>query len=90
MSDPCLFQDVIIESKERIAAVEAISVEHGKTLERVEHKVDVLLDAVGQLKNNRGFIGGIAAAGWLVGALMVDVVKPFIKPIVAAVLAVIK
>lgn len=90
MSDPCAFQDTIIESKERIAAVEAISVEHGKTLERVEHKVDVLLDTVGSLRNNRGFIGGIAATGWLMGALMIDIVKPFVKPLIAAALAVIK
>lgn len=79
---------------ERIVKTETILGELKEEVQtqRREHgeKLDSLLDAVGTLKNNRGFIGGIAATGWLMGALMCDLIKPFIKPILAAVLAVIK
>lgn len=83
MADPCV-------EIERIVRMDTLIDEHGKKLDGMDNKLDQLLDTVGSLRNNKGFIGGIAAAGWLAGVLMVDMIKPFIKPVLAAVIAVIK
>lgn len=90
MPNPCLYQDEIRDSTSKIVRLETLAEEHGKKSDRIEEKVDHLIDIVGSLKNNRGFIGGIAAAGWLVGALMCDLAKTFAKPVLASILAVMK
>jgi len=75
---------------ERIVRGETLVGEHSKKLDTMDQKLDVIIDNLGGLKNSKSFIGGIAATGWLVGVLMVDIVKPFAKPIAAAMIAIIK
>ena len=83
MTGPCV-------EIERIVRTETLVEELNHKTENMDKKLDVLLETVGSLKNNKGFIGGIAATGWLLGVLMVDAVKPFAKPLVAAALALLK
>jgi hypothetical protein len=83
MSDPCI-------EIERIVKTEAILGEVKEAVNKHGEKLDILIDAVGTQKNNKGFIGGIAATGWLVGTLTCDMIKPFIKPLAAAIIATIR
>lgn len=97
MTQPCIYAADIEESKKdikeltkKVVRLETLGEEHGKKIDNVDKKLDALLDAVGTLRNNRGFIGGIAATGWFMGVLMCDLVKPLAKPVIGAVLAVLK
>lgn len=87
MSDPCIEKERIIKTEAVLGEVK----EEVKTL-REEHgqKLDKLIDQVGELKNNKSFVGGIAATGWVIGAMTIDLVKPLAKPIAAALLATIR
>lgn len=75
---------------ERLVRIETISGEHGKRLEKIDGKLDVLLEKAGEHTNNKGFIGGIASTGWLIGVLTADIVKPFVKPILSATVGLMK
>ena len=93
MTEPCI-QDRRITKTETLVDVVVSG------LEKINEKVDQVLEKVGSLEGkmdsyekrpySNSFVGGVAAAGGLVGLLLWDVMKPLAKPILLALTTIIK
>lgn len=93
MNSPC---EHITEIKETQAAVKLIM----PHLERMDVKQDQVLEKLGCLegrivvaeglafKPNNSFAGGLITAGGVIGFAIGSAVKPFLKPLITAIIAV--